>query len=71
MLKVNYLFNAVIVPEGHHEVVFRYDTKIQNIFFICTVVIVLTLVLIMLILRIKNRKDRSEDETDNSDTVLQ
>ncbi len=71
VLKVNYLFNAVIVPEGHHEVVFRYDTKIQNIFFICTVVIVLTLVLIMLILRIKNRKDRSEDETDNSDTVLQ
>lgn len=70
VLKVNYLFNAVIVPEGNHEVVFRYDTRIQNIFFICTVVIVFSIVLIMLIIRIKNRKDRS-DETDNTDTVLQ
>ena len=68
VIKVNYLFNGIIIPEGEHEIVLKYDTKIQNILFWVTVMIVLSLVSLIVILRFKNW--RNKNETDNSDTLL-
>ena len=74
IIKVNYLFNGILIDAGEHTVEFIYDVDrimVSCIIACCSMAVIISGVVITMIMDLKKRKGSRTNETNNSNTLLQ